>query len=106
MKKKISFSMEPKKITSKESGADMKENLLSINPLSSSVKDDEEDEESHLLSMNPFMNDQPEKSTGLAITSPVSSGSEAENGGKVKSRPGILKRSDESGGSQLSLGQS
>lgn len=98
--------MEPRVAALRDDETGTKDNLLSVNPLGPSVSDENTVEVgSHLLSTNPFMADQPDKEHGGMITSPMSSGSDAENGGKVKLRPGILKRSDESGGSQLSLGK-
>lgn len=62
----------------------------------------------NLLSVNPFMAEDDEIDQGppSVIVSPGSSGSDVDfNAGKLKPKQGILKRSEESGGSQLSLGE-
>lgn len=98
-KKKISFSADAKRsrpgdlIPSNQS-----ETLLSMNPfMTSSSLPLQKATSNNLLSVNPFMTD----SEGQAGTPD----SDLDHSLRGKPKHGILKRSEEGGGSQLSLGE-
>ena len=100
-KKKISFSSDAQRsrpgdlISSNQS-----ETLLSVNPFMTSSPTSEKPPTNNLLLMNPFMSER-----GQSSASAASPDSEADRTLGKKPRQGILKRSEDNAGSQLSLGK-